>query len=380
MCTPPIKNNGFPDTRLSSLDGLRGVAILLVIGYHYFNEPGALRVSLYPYGDAFAGFPLFVYGFLGVHLFFIISGFVIALTLDKCKTPYEFFVRRFARIWPPLLVCSIITFLIIKLFPSPFSAVRKYDWSDFLPSLTLTPNELWSWHFPNVDFVDGVYWTLLVEARFYLIVAVIYWSFRRANIARNLVIFTFLNIFCRAALQRALPGSNEIYSALFVPDFMPWFAAGAVFYELYTNRIRITFAIVLLCLMIAIIFRISTFGFNGVSELNPLIISCFAILFFAMFFLIATKSTIARFFEAGPLMWVGVCSYSVYLLHYAIGMTILTSIPKGVAIASQFTLIVTVAITMITAGYLSFTYVEKPSRRFVTRIMLINRLRIRSIS
>jgi peptidoglycan/LPS O-acetylase OafA/YrhL len=358
--------------RLFALDGLRAIAILLVIGIHYFNDPVLLELGLYPYGDTFAGFPIFVYGMLGVQLFFVISGFVIALTLENCNSPYEFFVRRFARIWPALLVCSILTFLIVKASSSPYSAATRQDWPSFLPSLTLTPNKLWSTYFPSVDFVDTVYWSLLVEARFYVIVAVIFWSFNRSNLARNLVVFTYINILCRAALQRIIPGSNVIYSLILVPDFMPWFAAGAVFYELCTNRVRPGYAVVLLCSMMVIIFRTSTFV--GDSGLNPLIISSFAVLFFTAFWLVATKSPIARCLETRPLVWIGVCSYSVYLLHNGIGKVILTSIPKGTPIALQLALIVAVAVVMIVAGYVSFRLVEQPARRLVTNILLAKRL------
>ena len=153
------------DQRLRSLDGLRGVAILLVMGFHYFYAFAipSNHTDLYPYGDKFAGFPVFRYGYLGVELFFMISGFVIALTLEGCKTPREFVVRRFARIWPPLLFCSIVTFFVVRLTSSPFSLSSHQSWENFLPSLTLTPKELWIWVSPNVRLVDLVYWSLIVE-------------------------------------------------------------------------------------------------------------------------------------------------------------------------------------------------------------------------
>jgi peptidoglycan/LPS O-acetylase OafA/YrhL len=343
--------------RLSALDGLRGVAILLVIAVHYLHESGPL-----------GALQIFGYGNLGVELFFIISGFVIALTLENCKTPYEFFVRRFARIWPPLLVCSIITFLVLKSLSSPYSLLVNETWSNFLPSLTLTPSRIWESYFPGVSFVDGVYWSLLVEARFYVIVAVIFWCFNRSHLARNLVIFTYANILCRAALQRILPGSNEIYSAVFVPDFMPWFAAGAVFYEVYVNRIRLPFAIVLLGSMIAIIFRTSTFV--GDSGQSPFIISTFALLFFVSFWWVATKSSVARVFQTRILVWIGICSYSVYLLHNGIGRAVITSIPDQTPLIVQLAVIGIIAAAIILAGYVSFMLVEQPARRLVTGILL----------
>ena len=58
------------EARLTSLDGLRGIAILFVMGFHYFYA--LADGATYPYGDTFANFFAFKYGYLGVELFFII--------------------------------------------------------------------------------------------------------------------------------------------------------------------------------------------------------------------------------------------------------------------------------------------------------------------
>lgn len=353
------------------MDGLRGIAILLVLGVHYFHEtsysnPAADTQGPFPFFGA-----LFAYGDLGVELFFLISGFVIALTLETSKTPYDFFVRRFARLWPALFVCSIITFLVVSSVSTPYSLLVPQHLSNFLPSLTLTPGYLWSWYFPGAGLVDGVYWSLIVEVRFYLVVAVIFWSFKRSSLGRNLVIFTYLNILSRAALQRVFPGSNALYSEILIPDFMPWFAAGAVFYELYMTRISPKLAVLLLCSMIAIIFRTSTFV--GDSARSPFVISGYALLFFIAFWSIATRAAASRLFEARLLVWVGICSYSVYLLHNAIGRLILTAIPGGVPFFLQFFAVLSVIVAMVAVGYISFVLVEQPARRYITACLLKDR-------
>lgn len=358
----PIMVKKRDSSRLACVDGLRGIAILLVLGFHYLSAPPTF--DLYPYGNAFASLPILKDGGQGVDLFFIISGFVIALTLEKCRGPYEFFVRRFARIWPPLLVCSILTFSIINVTASPYSVMRAKMWADFLPSLTLTPNFFWSGHFPGVDLIDGVYWTLLVEAYFYVIAAIIYWSFDRANIARNLVIFTFANLMCRAILHRLMPGSNVIYSIFLIPDFMPWFAAGAVFYEMFMERISVARGIIFLSLMFAVIVRMSTF------EQDPLMVSALALAFFVFFYLVAMRSSLVRIFEGRWLVLVGLCSYSVYLIHNAIGMVVISSIPRSLPTVLQLVLVLMLAVGMIVAGWLLFVSVEQPFRRFITKGLL----------
>ena len=88
--------------RIAILDGFRAVAIIFVMLFHYFT----VWKDLYPYGDAFAGW--FSHGYLGVHFFFIISGFVISMTLCRCATPSEFAVKRFARLWECIVGCGAI--------------------------------------------------------------------------------------------------------------------------------------------------------------------------------------------------------------------------------------------------------------------------------
>ena len=92
--------------RIASIDGLRTIAIFAVVAFHYCYRwgPPLNSESLYPYGTALAGLPGVRFGGCGVQLFFVISGFVIAMTLDRRKTPREFVVRRYARLAPAMLL------------------------------------------------------------------------------------------------------------------------------------------------------------------------------------------------------------------------------------------------------------------------------------
>jgi peptidoglycan/LPS O-acetylase OafA/YrhL len=351
-----------PEARLSSLDGLRGVAILLVLGFHYFHA----TPIYYPFGDALEWIHVFKYGFLGVELFFLISGFVIAMTLEKCSTPLDFVIRRFARIWPALLICSIVTFIVLATSTSHYASDVNTSYVNFLPSLTLTPNIMWSWAFPKIDFIDGPYWSLLVEARFYLIALIVFWTFDRKHFARNLVIFTYLNILLRALLQRLIPGSNQIYSAILVPDFMPWFAAGAVFYDLYLGRIGKKLSILLLASMFFVIARTSTFD----AARSPLVISVISFFFFSIFWFVATKPSYVNILQARWLVFIGVCSYSVYLLHNGIGLTVISMLPNNLgSTALEIALVLLVAVAMVAFGYLSFLCVERPFRKIINDLV-----------
>src|SRR5688572_23269372 len=103
-----------PVNRIDLIDAFRGLAILLVIFFHYYYRfaPPLHNVNLYPYEPV--QFPLATYGFYGVQLFFIISGFVINQSLEKSSSWSVFLKHRFVRLFPAMLLCSTITFLFIS--------------------------------------------------------------------------------------------------------------------------------------------------------------------------------------------------------------------------------------------------------------------------
>src|SRR5690606_20208838 len=86
---------------------------MLVMGFHLTTR----------YDTAFgheAPLPLPVpWGFLGVHLFFAISGFVILMTLRNVKAPMDFVVARFSRLYPTYWAAMLLTALILFVFPLP---------------------------------------------------------------------------------------------------------------------------------------------------------------------------------------------------------------------------------------------------------------------
>jgi len=356
--------------RLTALDGLRGVAILLVMGFHYFYHLQSFyyKSTLYPYGETFSNVPIFKYGYMGVELFFIISGFVIAMTLESSKSLLDFAIRRLVRIWPALIVSAVITFFLLNWSDAPFALTRRQYWPNFLPSLTLTSTLIWSAMFPKVDFVTGVYWSLVVEIRFYMIALVVFWLFTRQNLARNLVIFTVAIYIVRALLRRWVPGYNGVYDALFVPDYMPWFAAGAIFYEVYKDRLAKGAALVMLAVTYVLIARISTN--YAVIGRDPVVASSIALLFLVLFWFLATRPASMKIFEVRPLVWIGQCSYSIYLYHYAVGMILISQISKTIGLAPQLLLVAAVYALIFAIGRISYVTVENPSRRWLTKVLI----------
>ncbi|MDR0605205.1 MAG: acyltransferase family protein [Bacteroidales bacterium] len=98
--------------RIAFLDGFRGVAILLVLMFHaYSRYPGIVPFLTEKYG----WFPLFRHGDWGVQLFFLLSGFVILMTLEKTELFFHFIYKRWLRLFPAMLIVTIIIFLTANL-------------------------------------------------------------------------------------------------------------------------------------------------------------------------------------------------------------------------------------------------------------------------
>lgn len=138
--------------RNAGLDILRFLAAASVMLYHYLfmNSIGA------PNGNI----DVFRFGVHGVDVFFIISGFVISLSIVD-KTPLQFVLARITRLVPAFYVCCLFTLLF-------FTWNGHFAWSDFLSTLlanlTFMPTEL------GYKPADAVYWTLSFEVRFYFVV------------------------------------------------------------------------------------------------------------------------------------------------------------------------------------------------------------------
>jgi len=158
--------------RLTNIDGLRGTAISMVVLYH----------ALYRWQDLSdaSGIPedfnIFEYGYLGVQLFFLISGFVILMTLERSKSLIPFLRNRWLRLWPCMVVVSLLVFSTSYLIPlRPLGVARS---EHLIPGLIFVePYFLNTLFNTNIQSLEGTFWSIYVEIKFYIIAAFLYFSF-----------------------------------------------------------------------------------------------------------------------------------------------------------------------------------------------------------
>lgn len=160
-------------------------------------------------------------GFLGVDIFFVISGFLMAVLYDP-KDKKEFFLRRLRRLMPAYLM-TILAVLVMAVFlttPNELPSVRVQAGS----ALLLAPN-IWFWsensYFSKAAFTPLLHlWSLGVELQFYIILPFLYWLFSKSRLVLPALILSSL-ILCFAAVEISPK------TAFFITPFRLWqFLAG----------------------------------------------------------------------------------------------------------------------------------------------------------
>jgi peptidoglycan/LPS O-acetylase OafA/YrhL len=139
----------------------------------------------------------FKYGYLGVDLFFIISGFVIAFSI-KHLSLRKFCYSRFKRLYPMYWICLLLTFIVSYFWGAPRYHVT---FTQLLANLTMV-QKLW-----GQGDVDGAYWSLYVELKFYLIIALFLILNRFKKISLDYLVYFWLLL----SSLRFFVGPSEIY-------------------------------------------------------------------------------------------------------------------------------------------------------------------------
>lgn len=286
--------------RIGSLDGLRGLAIAMVVLFHAYAGHQALIPWAYNAGLQ----PVARFGWLGVELFFLISGFVILMSLEKCPTFLEFLRRRWLRLFPGMLIATVLVFCTAILMPErPLGQPRLFDsvWGLFF-----VDPEIFKAVGVEARALEGVFWSLFVEVKFYLIFGALYFIFPRRAVAGLTVLFGAAFVYKLAAFFGAVPRSFDtlIFTVLSL-QYFGWFCVGAILYRFHVTRKPWTLLLATLVLAPAVL---ATAGSDkAVMAISVAIYLVFCVAIF-------TRIGVACFASPLPVM-AGFVSYPLYLIH-----------------------------------------------------------------
>lgn len=334
-------------SRVPGLDLLRLAAVAAVILYHYgfwgpTSNDGVPQIAL-PYLAAFAQ-----YGFLGVPVFFTISGFVIAYSAEG-RTPIGFAIARFSRIYPTFLFCMTLTFVTTLLLGGTHFEVTFAQW---LANLFVAAPAL------GQSYVDTSYWSLVIEIVFYAWVA-LFMALGLFPRRIDLLILVWLGI----TFANELTIDAPVFEKLFIADDSGFFAVGLLTYEYYRGRRDLAlFCILALSAGTSVfqaIHKLERLGVHTNGSFDERVVAAICLVSIAAIF-VATR--IRRLpLPAGLVLAAGGITYPLYLLHMQVGYTILSA-AGPVGHAEPWTAaIVSGAIVL---AWVTWRFVERPAHRW----------------
>lgn len=290
--------------RLSYLDIARFLACLSVVFYHYFFLAPVLGYSKIYVEE-------FKYGFLGVQFFFMISGYVITLSVSN-KTFQKFILLRAIRLYPAywismffsLAICVYLSFIELNLI-------------QFFLNLTMFQG------FIGVQHIDGVYWTLTVELVFYFWMAFLIATKSIKNILNIFIVWNmiaFLDIFLSI---------NSKIRVVFLFDYISYFTIGLCFYYFHKSQ-SLDYKLGLLFLISIFMggyrtFEKSSVVFSGLNTNYNVFIVLAIYSSFIIYFkfkdrvnlIVSSKTILIK-----VVTYLGMITYPLYLLHQNIGYAI----------------------------------------------------------
>ena len=371
------------NARIAAIDGLRGIAILLVVGFHYFSghvlsfEPAEQAHAIAAVRGVYGGFPLFRYGYLGVMLFFAISGFVISQSLHGSNGPWSFAARRFARLWPTMLLCCTATFLFSLVLPG----VPRHP-SDFLPSLTFIDPKIFNAVLCTNRFhwMDGVYWSLFTEVRFYAITAILYFASPRHFFRSMLAFSCCVGVAFAVAIACDATRLRSLLNLLCIATHLPWFTLGIGVFFAHAGQVRQAVVMCATSLMVLVVTSLAYLwhpvlpGYDARACMAD-IAAGFAVL--ALMSVATRPGVVGRLFSSRLISSIGIASYSLYLLHGRIGNGLLVWIgnPFGLSAAGCSLYPVIVAIAFILCSQIIYRVWETPMNRLIVSRLLGPRVR-----
>ena len=334
------------------IDGLRAIAVLPVILFH-------------------AGFSMFSGGFIGVDVFFVLSGFLItSILIEELEggnfSLARFYERRARRILPALFVVLLACLPFAWMWMLP-TVLRSF--SDTLAAVVLfvSNNSLQqqSGYFDaSAEFNPLLHtWSLAVEEQFYVVfplLLLVLWKLGRSRVAWAVAGLTVLSLLLSEYGRRHFPADNFYFSPSRAWELLVGSLCAFLIVGKQLRSSTWFSAAGMLLILYAIVFYERRTPFPGVYAVAPVLGTALILLFSA-------KTAVARILSATPLVWVGLISYSAYLWHqplFAFARLRSLTEPSPWLMAG-------LSIASMALAYLTWQYVEQPFRKRTGSVSLL---------
>jgi len=335
--------------RYEELDALRGVASLMVVFFHFTLFRPEAKVG-------------FILGTTGVDLFFIISGFVIFMSLNKISSSTDFIINRVSRLYPTYWTCVTFTFIILIIDNFyKLGAAANIPWWHYLANMTMFQ------YYLRVPDLDGPYWTMITEMLFYIGILFLYhfkWLKHLNKIGLALCIATAI----AAQFQYFIP----VIKAIPLLQFIPLFFAGTIFYKIYTIKANhlADYGILAVCFVCQIfLFYVAGRSKWFISQTQYIIMLS---VFFSIFILFVNHRL--QFIVNRVTLFLGRISFALYLIHQNISVNYLIPFLTGklhmnfwlasIGVALPLVLLLASAITFYVEAPLGKKMKEKLRQKF----------------
>jgi exopolysaccharide production protein ExoZ len=344
---------------IASIEALRGIACLLVVYTHVLAGRAVFyNYDWLPYGLVrdYISDPLGIiqnFGFFGVALFFLISGFVITHSVQR-ESRWTFFVRRVFRIFPTLWFAILVAVIA--------------HWSDWLITKQSNPTQqLAGWELAasltGINPLFGVIgpvivvWTLTIELFFYAYILLILPWVRTRPVISCLFLIVWPMV---ATIICARPNLNTLGV---MHEYLPVFAIGMAIYFAWSKRISaLTAASLSAAAWISLVFclrNIQPFALAHPTNYTTQIAFVIA-LFLAGLWAISSERPNPR-----PVRFFADISYSLYLIHYPIGVLLMDRLFPLVGFTGAACLSL---LTCVVLSALSFRIIEQPSQNIARQL------------
>lgn len=346
----------------------RGISVLLVVHFHLSTRlpPLALGVSEVPavVNDI---------GKLGVCIFFVISGYLIAKSMEASTSLADFYAKRVSRIWPLFVVAGVVVFGFLKIWPAPVVTGGDFDFNTSparLSDLIAT-----SFFLKDLGFkwVDDAFWSILVELKFYFYIGLFAVVFKKRYIEAFciativLASVDFLILAYDNAGRLGFAGAQRfrlasaVLHGVFISQYLPFFAVGVA---LFRGKLDGYFNVLcVLCLFSGIMTVAENGQFEALRNVQFLLILAIAL---------ALDQALIK---GRIILWLGKYSYAIYLFHQMIGLTLLSMLAPRLGINAA--LAAALALVLLVSWFFSQLF-EWRYRRPVARALLaiLGRLRL----